>query len=97
LLGGYKQPSILIPDTGCRIVGRATEATGRVLLRHNCTGTRGDSGAPLLIEKHGKWYIAGIDVAAELGVASGLVVVVDEARCSPVTAGQVDILSTLLR
>jgi len=72
----------LIPmaDTGCRIAGRATETTGRVLLRHNCTGTRGDSGAPLLIEKDGKWYIAGIDVAAELGVASGFAVVVDEAR-----------------
>jgi hypothetical protein len=51
-------------DTECRIVGRSTDA----------------SGAPLLIEKGGKWYTAGVDVAAELGVASGFAVVLDEAR-----------------
>jgi hypothetical protein len=34
----------------------------------------------LLIEKGGKWYAAGIDVAAELGVTSGLAVVLEEAR-----------------
>jgi hypothetical protein len=49
-------------------------------MRHNCTGTRGDSGAPLLIEKGGKWYTAGVDVAAELGVTGGLAVVLDEAH-----------------
>lgn len=82
MLGGYQQdhPLVLMADTECRIVGRATDGGGRLLLRHNCTGTRGDSGAPLLIEKGGKWYTAGVDVAAELGVASGLAVVLDEAR-----------------
>jgi protease YdgD len=82
MLGGYQQdhPLVLMADTECRIVGRATDAGGRLLLQHNCTGTRGDSGAPLLIEKGGKWYTAGVDVAAELGVASGLAVVLDEAR-----------------
>jgi protease YdgD len=82
MLGGYQldHPLVLMGDTECRIVGRATDAAGRLLLRHNCTGTRGDSGAPLLIEKDGKWYTAGVDVAAELGVASGLAVVLDEAR-----------------
>jgi hypothetical protein len=34
----------------------------------------------LLIEKGGKWYTAEINVAAELGVTSGLAVVLDEAR-----------------
>jgi len=82
MLGGYQldHPLVLMGDTECRIVGRATDAAGRLLLRPNCTGTRGDSGAPLLIEKGGKWYTAGVDVAAELGVASGLAVVLDEAR-----------------
>jgi protease YdgD len=82
MLGGYQQdhPLILMADTECRIVARATDATGRVLLRHNCTGTKGDSGAPLLIEKGGKWYTAGINVAAELGVAGGLAINLDEAR-----------------
>ena len=62
MLGGYQQdhPLVLMADTECRIVGRATDAGGRLLLRHNCTGTRGDSGAPLLIEKGGKWYTGGL-------------------------------------
>jgi protease YdgD len=82
MLGGYQQdhPLSLVGDTECRIVGRAADAGGRMLLRHNCTGTRGASGAPLLIEKGGKWYAAGVDVAAELGLASGFAVVLDEAR-----------------
>jgi hypothetical protein len=82
MLGGYQQdhPLVLMADTECRIVGRSTDASGLLLLRHNWTGTRGDSGAPLLIEKGGKWHTAGVDVAAELGVASGLAVVLDEAR-----------------
>jgi protease YdgD len=82
MLGGYQQdrPLVLMADTDCRIVGRVTDSAGRLLLRHNCTGTRGVSGAPLLIEKDGKWYTAGIDVAAELAVASGFAVVLNEPR-----------------
>jgi protease YdgD len=81
MLGGYQQdhPLVLMADPECRIVGRSTDASGRPLVRHNCTGTRGDSGAPLLIEKDGKWYTVGVAVAAELGVAGGLAVVLDEA------------------
>ena len=40
----------------------------------------GDSGAPLLIKQGGRWYTAGVDVTAQLGVASGFAVVLDEAR-----------------
>jgi protease YdgD len=82
MLGGYQQdhPLVLMADTECRIVGRASDASGRLLLRHNCAGTKGDSGAPLLIEQDGKWRTAGIDVTAQLGVASGFAVVLDEAR-----------------
>ena len=81
-VGGYQQdhPLVLMADAGCRIVGRVIDSVGDLLLRHNCTGTRGVSGAPLLIEKEGKWYTAGIDVAAELGVASGFAVVLNEPR-----------------
>ena len=35
---------------------------------------------PLLIEKSGRWYVAGVDVAAETGIAGGFAVVVDEPR-----------------
>jgi hypothetical protein len=82
MLGGYQQNHrlILMADTKCRIVGRFVDATGRQLLRHNCAGTGGVSGAPLLISKADKWYVAGIDVTAEQGVASGLAVVADEIR-----------------
>ena len=32
------------------------------------------------MEKGGKWYLAGVDAAAEPGVAAGIAVVPDEAR-----------------
>jgi protease YdgD len=65
-------------DTHCRIGGRFGDASGWLLLRHNCTGTQGASGAPLLTRKGGKWYVAGIDVAAEIWVASGAAIVLDK-------------------
>jgi len=82
MLGGYQQDHPLVPmaDTECQIVGRAIDTDGRPLIRHNCTGTRGVSGAPLLIEQSGKWFVTGVDVTGELGVASGYAVVLDEAR-----------------
>jgi protease YdgD len=81
--GGYQQdhPLVLMADTGCQILGSATDGDGRPLIRHNCTGTRGVSGAPLLVEHAGKWFVAGVDVlAAERGAAGGYAVVLDEAR-----------------
>jgi protease YdgD len=82
MLGGYRQnhPLVLMGDDACRIVGRTTDASGQLLLRHNYTGTGGVNGAPLLIDEGGKWYTAGVDVAAELGVASGLAVILDKPR-----------------
>ena len=81
ILGGYQQdhPLVLMADTQCRIEGRFFDASGRQLLRHNCTGTRGVSGAPLLIEKGGKWQVVAIDVASEMGIAYSAAVVLDEA------------------
>jgi protease YdgD len=82
MLGSYQQdhPLVLMADTDCRIVGRVTDSAGRLLLRHNCTGLRGVNGAPLLIEKDRRWYATRVDVAAELGVASGFAVVLNEPR-----------------
>jgi hypothetical protein len=34
----------------------------------------------LLIKQGGRWYTGGVDVTAQLGVASGFVVVLDKAR-----------------
>jgi protease YdgD len=76
-LGGYQQdhPFVLMADPQCRIVGRLVDRSGRLLLRHNCTGTNGASGAPLLVETGGRWRLAAIEVAGETGIAGGVAVV----------------------
>jgi protease YdgD len=82
MLGGYSQdhPLLLLADTDCRILGRFADGAGRaLLLRHDCAGSHGVSGAPLLIEQSGSWYVAAIDVAAERGVAGGIAVLPDDA------------------
>ena len=81
MLGGYQQdhPLVLMADTECRIVGRVTDAGGRLLLRHNCTRT--SRQRRVLTDRERRQMVhGGVDVAAELGVASGLAVVLDEAR-----------------
>jgi protease YdgD len=82
MLGGYQQdhPLVLMADTECQIVGRAIDPDGLPLFQHNCTGTRGVSGAPLLIEQSGKWFVTGVDVLAQYGAAVGYGVVLDEVR-----------------
>ena len=77
MLGGYQQdhPLLLIADIHCHIDGRVGDASGRVLLHHNCAGTRGVSGAPLLIDTGRGWQVVGIDVAAKPGVAEGVAAV----------------------
>lgn len=82
MLGGYSQdrPLILMADTKCRIVQRLADAMGRPLLRDDCAGSSGVSGAPLLIERNGRWYVAAVAVAAEMGAASGMAALPDKAR-----------------
>jgi protease YdgD len=76
-LGGYQQdhPFVLMGDPQCRIVGRLVDASGHLLLRHNCTGINGASGAPLMIKTGGNWHLAAIEVAGETGIAGGVAVV----------------------
>ncbi len=80
--GGYSQdhPLLLTVDPECRIVGHAKDAAGRLLLHDNCTGTHGASGAPVLVHEGGTWRIVAMGVAAEMGVASGVAVILDEPR-----------------
>jgi len=80
MLGGYQQdhPLLLLADTHCQIDGRVVDASGRLLLRHNCAGTHGVSGAPLLIDSGGRWRVAAIDVAGATSAAYGLAVVLDK-------------------
>ena len=80
-LGGYQQdhPLVLMADPECHIVGRFVDASKRLLLRDDCVGTNGVSGGPLLIYRGGKWRVAAIEVAGDLGLPSGAAVVLDDA------------------
>ena len=80
MTGGYGQdhPYKLMVDRACEIVGRGVDGAGHLLLRHNCTATRGVSGAPLFAKEDDEWRIIGVDVAAEMGVASGIAVSIGE-------------------
>jgi protease YdgD len=73
MLGGYQKdhPLLLMADTQCRIVGRFLDSDGRLLLRHSCAATKGTSGAPLLIDRDGRWQIVAIEVAAETSIVGG--------------------------
>jgi protease YdgD len=81
MLGGYQQdhPLLLMADIRCRIDGRFVDASGQLLLRDNCAGTRGVSGAPLLIDRGGEWRVAAIEVALEMDSAHGAAVLLNEA------------------
>ncbi len=72
MLGGYQQdrPEVLLADTGCRAIGISREA-GQPVLMHDCAGTRGSSGAPLLAQADGRWGVAGVASRVQLDVALG--------------------------
>ncbi|HEY2132442.1 MAG TPA: trypsin-like peptidase domain-containing protein [Acetobacteraceae bacterium] len=77
MLGGYSQDraEILTADTLCHAAGLVMLPGGAIMLRHDCAGTRGTSGAPVLAQgADGRWRIAGLEVAAVTGEAEGLAV-----------------------
>ena len=43
-------------SVACKLTGRS----GQRLLLHDCDGTRGDSGSPILIETAAGWRIVGL-------------------------------------
>ncbi|RAI59459.1 trypsin-like serine peptidase [Roseicella frigidaeris] len=70
MLGGYQQdrPEVMLADSGCHLLGAAQAGT---LLLHDCAGTRGASGAPLLARgEDGRWAVAGVISG---GLATGTV------------------------
>lgn len=73
LLGGYQQdrPEVIMADTGCRLL----DTRGGLLL-HDCAGTRGASGAPLLVRQGRGWAVAGIAsrVAPDMALGQGVAV-----------------------
>lgn len=68
-LAGYQQdrPESLLADTGCRVLG-----IGGGMLVHDCAGTRGASGAPLLMRgEDGRWLVVGVASRVSRQVALG--------------------------
>lgn len=76
-LAGYQQdrPEVLLADKECRALGPARDRAGHLLLRHDCAGTRGASGAPLLTRlSDGSWAVAGVVAQADGSRAGGVAV-----------------------
>lgn len=73
MLGGYQQdrPEVLLADTQCRAIG----LTSGGMLLHDCAGTRGVSGGPVLMAlPGGGWAVAGVASRASVDAAMGLAV-----------------------
>ncbi|SDB66353.1 trypsin-like serine peptidase [Belnapia rosea] len=76
MLGGYQRdrPEVLLADTGCRLLGLSAAGPAAMLL-HDCAGTRGVSGAPLLARgPDGGWAVAGIASRSAPSAALGAAV-----------------------
>ncbi len=73
MLGGYSQDraEIITADRTCHVVGVREEPPA---LFHDCSGTRGTSGAPVLVRQDGAWRIAGIESGAVVGGRGGVAV-----------------------
>lgn len=77
LLGGYQQdrPEVLMADPSCPARGTARDEAGLPVLVHDCSATRGASGAPLLMRLDGGgWGIVGIASRSLRGAAGGIAV-----------------------
>jgi len=72
-LGGYQRdrPEVLLADTQCRILGQQAQGGGLPTLLSDCAGTRGASGAPLLVRHGMGWAIAGVLSAVAPDIALG--------------------------
>ena len=76
-LGGYEQDRlhVMVADLNCSLIGIARDAGGHTMLSHNCAGTRGASGGPLLAHlSDGSWTVIGIASTARIGSTGGYAV-----------------------
>ncbi len=75
MLGGYQRdrPEVLMADTGCRVIGLQRGTGGLPSLLHDCAGSRGASGAPLLarLPDGTGWGVVGVISATARDVALG--------------------------
>jgi len=74
MLGGYGQDRAerIFADVSCKALGYAYGTDGRIVLVHNCAGTRGTSGGPALaLTSDGSWAVAGVQVAGNADAGGG--------------------------
>lgn len=74
VLGGYGQDQAerILADVSCAALGYRPGPTGRTVLVHDCAGTRGTSGAPVLMQApDGAWRVVGVQVAGNVNDAGG--------------------------
>lgn len=74
-LAGYGQDRDELAASGppCRVTGLRSDATGHVVIAHDCAGTSGTSGAPLVTQgADGTWQAIGVQIEAQIGAANGL-------------------------
>jgi len=78
MLGGYQQdrPEVLMADTDCRVLGLRRSPDGHAVIVHDCAGTRGASGAPLLAQlaNGAGWGVAGVLSSVSADMALGFAV-----------------------
>jgi protease YdgD len=66
-LAGYNQDrsELLMADLHCHLRDVVTVSDGSAMIEHDCGGTRGTSGGPLLARQGGGgWVVVGINIAA---------------------------------
>lgn len=73
MLGGYSRDfvEVITADSGCRIIGLRADTAGHRLIHHDCAGTYGVSGAPLLVKEGSGWKVIGIADAAGKDMVGG--------------------------
>jgi protease YdgD len=76
VLAGYGQDreELMEADLACTVSGWTGDGADRDLMRHGCSGTSGTSGAPVLMQRGGRWIVVGLQIAAVVGRPDGLAV-----------------------
>lgn len=71
----HDRPGALVADLRCRVLVMGTFGAQGMLVGHNCAGTMGSSGAPLIArDEAGGFLVIGIQAKAALGRSVGVAV-----------------------
>lgn len=82
MLGGYGQDraEAVLADSACMLLGYAGRGAAAVLV-HDCQGTHGTSGAPVLTrDASGVWRVAGVQSTGRRNGAGGTAIPADALR-----------------